>query len=101
MAMRRVYGRQLERKENLSLITLQKRPQRSRITDRSKSKQGGYSAETHQTVRRTQLLGKRMPIAQPIGRVAQRQLCLSNNHFGRSHRVAGARSPSCFLPCTR
>src|SRR5207302_9986797 len=76
-------GRQFEGEKDLSLIITQKLPQGRNVLHWPKTQQRGNRAECDEAVRRTELFSEWMPIAQPFGRVVERQLCFRYHVFGR------------------
>ena len=79
-------GRQFQRKQQLCLIIVQEQPQRAQILDRFEAQPFRNCAQAGQTIRRPKLMSQRMPVAQPFGRVAQRQLCRLHHSFARQVR---------------
>ena len=76
MAMSRLNGGQLERQEYLGLVPAQGQLERSKVVHRRKPQLRGNRRETEQSVSRSELLGERMPIAQPFGGIVQSKLSL-------------------------
>ena len=66
--------RQLEGKQDLGMVIAQELPERGKVMDGRQAQGGGNRAERDQAVRGAELLGQGMPIAQPLGGVAQSQL---------------------------
>ena len=62
--------RKFNRQENVLMIGLKEAAQRPQIAHLRDAYRGREFAERYQPVGRAQLLGKRMPVAQPIGRFA-------------------------------
>src|SRR6266568_513833 len=81
---------QFHRQQDLSLKMFQEIAQRRQAAHRLKSQPRGNRTERNYAVSRAELFGQRVPIAQPFGRVAQRQLCLLYHALGRQVRSAGS-----------
>ena len=83
-------SRQFEREGEFGIGSSAGKGGARQVMHRHQAQRGGNRAERDEAVRRAELLGQGMPIAQPLGRVAQRQLCLIDHVFGRQVRSTGS-----------
>ena len=80
------------------MIIAEELPEAGNIVHWPKAQQGGGRAKRYEAIRRAELLGQWMPVAQPFGCVAQGNFCLLDHAIARKLRKGAARSA--FLRCT-
>src|SRR5207249_10806877 len=91
-------SRQFQRQKDARLIIAEELLERRNIVDRREAQQRGSRPERDEAIRRAELLGEWMPVAQPFGCVAQGNLCLLDHDTFRKLRKGAVRFA--FLRCT-